>query len=212
MSVKYQFIVVSALLLSAGAHAQQISPAPPIDPEAAAAAKRVAIMVCASCHGHEGRSLQPKFPVLAGQHANYLLAQLQAFKTQTRGDPDALGYMWGMAGPLDDVLMSALADYYSRLTPEAGPAGDAAMMARGRQIYQSGDAAEGIPPCSACHGPNAHGTDQYPRLAGQHVQYLMKQLGSFRSNLRNVAIMHGVAQGLQAADMRAVATYLESLD
>jgi cytochrome c553 len=183
-----------------------------IDPEVATAAQRVAVTVCATCHGQGGRSVQPKFPTLAGQHANYLLAQLQAFKAQSRGDPDAVGYMWGMAGPLDDALMAALASYYSNQSPAAGEVGDATVMMRGQQIYQNGDAAAGVPPCAACHGPAAQGTDQYPRLAGQHVQYLLKQLGSFRSKLRNVAIMHGVAQGLQSSDMRAVATYLQSLD
>ena len=52
----------------------------------------------------------------------------------------------------------------------------------------------------------------YPRLAGQHVQYLMKQLRSFQNNLRNVAVMHGVAQGLKVHDMLAVSAYLQSLD
>jgi cytochrome c553 len=182
-----------------------------IDAETAAAARQLAITVCASCHGRQGRSEQPKFPVLAGQHADYLLAQLQAFKAQTRGDPDALGYMWGMAGPLDDALMAGLADYYSKQTPKRGSSANAAILARGRQIYQDGDSAAGVPPCAACHGPEAHGTDMFPRLAGQHAQYLVKQLRSFRNNLRNVAIMHGVAQGLQLGDMRAAATYLDSM-
>ncbi|HWW19367.1 MAG TPA: c-type cytochrome [Steroidobacteraceae bacterium] len=174
-------------------------------------AARVAVATCATCHGPRGQSVQPKFPVLAGQHANYLLAQLQAFRAQTRGDPDAIGYMWGMAGPLSDELMGALADYYSAQTSRRGEQGDAAQIARGRQIYQNGDSNAGIPPCAACHGSGAAGTDTYPRLAGQHVQYLLKQLRSFQNNMRNVAIMHGVAKGLNDADMRAVATYLQSL-
>jgi cytochrome c553 len=150
--------------------------------------------------------------VLAGQHANYLLAQMQAFKAQTRADPDALGYMWGMAAPLDDTMMAALADYYSRQSPRSGARGDTALIGRGMQLYQQGDSATGIPPCAACHGPSGEGTDMFPRLAGQHVEYLLKQLRSFQSNLRNVAIMHGVAQGLRGNDMLAVATYLQSLD
>ena len=174
-------------------------------------AERVAVGTCATCHGPRGHSLSPKFPVLAGQHANYLVAQLQAFKAQTRGDSDALGYMWGMAAPLNDELMASLADYYSRQAPMAGPTGAAALIARGQDIYQKGDPAAGVPPCGACHGPGAAGTDDYPRLAGQHVQYLIKQLRSFQNNMRNVAVMHGVAQGLQLNDMEAVATYLQSL-
>jgi cytochrome c553 len=206
LTMKPWLIIAFLAALPAVTRAQEL------DASAAAAARQVAITVCATCHGPAGRSAQPKFPVLAGQHANYMLAQLQAFKAQSRGDPDAVGYMWGMAAPLDQALMTGLADYYSRQAVGAGAAGDAATMQRGRQIYETGDAAVGIPPCAACHGPQAHGTDQYPRLAGQHVQYLMKQLRSFRSNLRDVAVMHGVAQGLRVSDMRAVATYLESLD
>ncbi len=183
------------------------------EPDAATrlAAERVAVGTCANCHGFQGRSIAPKFPVLAGQKAQYLLAQLHAFKAQTRGDPDALGYMWGMSAPLEEPLMTALADYYSQQRPAAGERGDARLIARGQAIYQHGDAAQGIPPCAVCHGPMAAGTDMYPRLAGQHVQYLMKQLRSFQNNLRDVAIMHGVAQGLKERDMRAVSDYLQSL-
>lgn len=183
-----------------------------IDAATRLAAERIAVGTCAACHGWKGYSIAPKFPVLAGQHANYLLAQLQAFKGQTRGDPDALGYMWGMAAPLDANIMAALADYYSRQASRAGESGDPKLIARGKTLYQNGDLAEGIPACLACHGPLAAGTDTNPRLAGQHVQYLMKQLRSFQNSLRDVAIMHGVAQSLKVDDMLAVSTYLQSLD
>ena len=182
-----------------------------IDPAMAQAARQVAVSTCATCHGPQGRSIAPKFPMLAGQHANYLAAQLKAFKAQTRGDPDALGYMWGMAAPLGDDMIAALAAYYSAQSPGRGEHGDAGEIARGAGIYANGVAAEGIPPCISCHGPGAAGTDDFPRLAGQHAQYLLKQLHSFQNNLRNVAVMHGVAQGLQGKDMHAVAAYLESL-
>lgn len=201
------------LVSVAGASLLGLSVANAQDTDAAnrAAAERVAIGTCATCHGPQGHSYSPKFPVLSGQHAKYLVAQLQAFKAQTRGDPDALGYMWGMAAPLGDEQMAALADYYSRQIPVAGPTGAAALITRGKDIYQNGDSAAGVPPCAACHGPAAAGTDDYPRLAGQHVQYLIKQLRSFQNNMRNVAVMHGVAQGLQRDDMEAVGTYLQSL-
>jgi len=177
----------------------------------AAAAERIAVGTCAACHGPRGHSYSPKFPVLAGQHATYLVTQLQGFRAQTRGDPDALGYMWGMAAPLDDSMITGLADYYAAQVPRHGPAGNPALLARGKSIYENGDAAQGVPPCAACHGADAAGTDTYPRLAGQHVQYLVKQLRSFQNNMRNVAVMHGVARGLQVADVEAVATYLQSL-
>ena len=199
-------VSVTAALLFAGA-----SLADEISAEARAAAQQVAVSTCATCHGPQGRSVVPKFPTLAGQHAGYLAAQLQAFKAQTRADPDALGYMWGMAAPLSDEMITALAAYYSAQAPGAGSSGDAAAVARGAGIYTNGIAADGIPACTACHGPGAVGTAEFPRLAGQHQQYLLKQLRSFQNNLRNVAVMHGVAQGLKIDEIRDVAAYLQSL-
>ena len=175
------------------------------------AAERVAITTCATCHGPQGHSFNQKFPVLAGQHADYLIKQLQAFKSQTRGDADALGYMWGMAAPLDDAMMTALADYYSKQTPIGGDNKNSALIAHGKDLFDHGNAKESIPPCGACHGANAAGTDMFPRLAGQHAQYLIKQLRSFQSNMRDMAVMHGVAKQLQLSEMQGVAAYLQSL-
>jgi len=120
-----------------------------------AAAARVAVGTCASCHGPQGHSYSPKFPVLAGQHASYLVTQLQAFRAQTRGDADAVGYMWGMSAPLDDAMMAALADYYGKQTPRAGPTGEPGLLARGKDIYQNGDSGQvcrPVPPATA-QGP-----------------------------------------------------------
>jgi cytochrome c553 len=182
------------------------------EPDAAsmAYARQLAIGVCGTCHGTHGNSTQPKFPRIAGQNANYLASQLRAFRTQTRGDPDALGYMWGMAGQLDDTTIDALAKYYSGQRAEPVRKRDSALATRGREIYEHGIASEGVPACASCHGADAHGTGDYPRLAGQHAQYVLKQLGSFQSNMRNVAIMHGVAQNIREAEMAAVAAYLEA--
>jgi cytochrome c553 len=182
-----------------------------VDPALKSAAQHVAVTVCATCHGPLGRSSTPMFRVRAGQHAGYLVAQMKAFKAQTRGDPDALGYMWGMAAPLDDEMIGALADYYSTQAPARGRTANTADIARGADIFTNGVAAAGIPPCVSCHGANAAGTDDFPRLAGQHAQYLLKQLHSFQSNLRNVAVMHGVASELKTPEMTAVAAYLQSL-
>lgn len=175
------------------------------------AALRVAVTTCATCHGSQGRAISPKFPNLAGQHADYLVTQMKNFKSHTRGDPDALGYMWGMAAPLDDALITAIAAYYSTQRPALGTAGNPASIARGQDIYINGVASAGIPACAACHGSTATGTDQFPRLAGQSAQYLIKQLRSFQNNLRDVAIMHGVASGLKINQMEDVAKYLNSL-
>ena len=209
---------VPAVLVLIGAIAAAGSSARAAEPEAAAQidaatqthAQRIAVTVCGTCHGPQGNSTQPKFPRLAGQHANYLANQLKAFRSQSRGDPDALGYMWGMAAELDDDTIAALAAYYAAQKPEAGPRADQAAVSRGREIYEKGITAEGVPACSSCHGADAHGTQDYPRLAGQHEQYVLKQLGSFQSNMRNVAIMHGVALNLRSPEMQSVAAYLQS--
>ena len=181
------------------------------DAAAIDAGARIAIAVCASCHGPGGNSIQSKFPQLAGQHGSYTVAQLKAFKAQTRGDPDAMAYMWGMAAQLDDATINALARYYETQQSRPGRSGDAAVMARGREIYVNGVAMKAFQPCGTCHGANAEGTNDFPRLAGQHAQYILKQLNSFQVNLRDVAVMHGVAKGLKPAQMDDVAAYLQAL-
>jgi cytochrome c553 len=195
----------TVLLSVAGAAARADQP----DPVTRAYAQKVAITVCGTCHGPRGNSTQPKYPRLAGQSANYLAAQLKAFRAQTRGDPDAVGYMWGMASQLDDDTIEALAAYYAAQKAEPSASGTSATISRGREIYAQGVVAQGVPACGSCHGPDAHGLQNFPRLAGQHAQYVLKQLASFQSNMRNVAIMHGVAQNLNLGDMDAVAAFLE---
>jgi cytochrome c553 len=180
------------------------------DPALQLRAEKVAITVCGTCHGKTGTNTEPKFPVLAAQNANYLVAQLKAFHAQSRGDPDAIAYMWGMAAELDEPSMTALAGYYSAQKPQVGMAANPSVINTGKEIYEHGVASAGVPACSVCHGPDAHGLKEFPRLAGQHAQYILKQLASFQSNMRNVAIMHGVARNLRVPEMNAVAAYLEA--
>ncbi|MFI4885708.1 MAG: c-type cytochrome [Steroidobacterales bacterium] len=174
-------------------------------------AEDTAIGVCGTCHGPDGNSINPMFPRLAGQHANYLARQLKSFKEQTRGDPYAIGYMWGMASGLSDETIDALAQYYAGQKAGPGKNHDAATVARGRDIYEHGIPSQGVPACAACHGPDARGNDMFPRLAGQHAEYVLQQLASFQNNMRKIAVMHGVAQNLRTPEMEAVADYLESL-
>ncbi|HUL46761.1 MAG TPA: cytochrome c, partial [Steroidobacteraceae bacterium] len=99
----------AALLTMAAPGARADEP----DALARAHAQRIAITVCGTCHGPDGNSMNPKYPRLAGQNANYLAAQLKAFRAQSRGDSDAIGYMWGMASQLDDATITALAEFYA---------------------------------------------------------------------------------------------------
>jgi cytochrome c553 len=205
--MKHMTVIAGAMLLACAAGG---TAAAEVDALTKARAERLAIGVCGTCHGPRGNSEQPKYPRLAGQSANYLAAQLHAFKTQTRGDPDAIGYMWGMAANLDDPVIDALAAYYAAQSPRTGRASAAATMSRGKEIFTQGIESASVPACATCHGPDAHGLADFPRLAGQHAQYILKQLKSFHSNLRDVAVMHGVAQGLKTTEMQAVAAFLQA--
>ncbi len=172
---------------------------------------RLASQVCANCHGPHGDSISPAFPRLAGQNAAYIEAQLKSFKDQTRGDAYAQAYMWGMVAQLDEDTMKRLAVYYAAEKPNPGRPGDPANMAQGQHIFDSGIAASGIPPCASCHGANAQGKDAIPRLAGQHPEYLVKQLVAFKSLQRgNAPVMHVVTDKMTLEQMRAIADYAAS--
>ena len=82
------------------------------------------IDTCGTCHGVNGRSVSPTFPNLAAQTAPYIEAQLHAFKDQSRADPDAQAYMWGMASQLSDPMISALAGYFAAQPPRRRKAGE----------------------------------------------------------------------------------------
>jgi cytochrome c553 len=175
------------------------------------AAEKLATETCANCHGVGGRSTAPTFPRLAGQQAAYLEAQLKAFRDQTRGDPDAIAYMWSMASQLSDSAISALADYFARQRPAEGSKASSTAIAAGREIYEKGVAAQQIPACETCHGKGAVGAGPFPRLAGQHAPYLFKQMLVIQSVLRTAPVMHGIVKDLTPAQMQQVAAYLGSL-
>jgi cytochrome c553 len=175
------------------------------------AALKSTIDNCATCHGAKGRSVSPTFPSLAAQQAPYIELQLKAFKDQSRADPDAQAYMWGMASRLSDATISALAGYYS--TQPAAPArgGDSTRIAQGKSLFEEGVPARQIPPCASCHGAHAEGNAVFPRLAGQHAPYLFKQLLVIQSVLRTAPVMHGVIKDLTKDQMQAVVAYLASI-
>jgi cytochrome c553 len=167
--------------------------------------------VCSACHGPEGHSVSPVFPNLAGQQPAYIILQLEAFRGHVRGDPNAQAYMWGMASQLNDETMKALADYYSAQKPAQVKAGDPALMAEGEKIYTHGIPTQGVPACASCHGASAEGTGAFPRLGGQHVDYLVAQLLGFQSGVRaNAPIMLTVVRSMSPEQMEAAATYAAS--
>lgn len=183
-----------------------------VTPDAQHAAAKTAAEVCGSCHGLNGRSISPTFPNLAGQTVPYIETQLKAFKDQSRADPDAQAYMWGMAAQLSDGAISGLAAYFAG-QPPAPPskAGDPALIAKGKRLFEEGVPARQIPPCASCHGSHAEGQAVFPRLAGQHAPYLLKQLLVIQNVLRTAPVMHGVIKDLTRDQMQSVVAYLESI-
>jgi cytochrome c553 len=165
------------------------------------------VHVCTSCHGFDGRSISPTFPNLAGQQANYIVAQLTAFRDHKRADPHAQTYMWGMAGHLSDAMIHGIAAYFSAQKPEVAAPGSPALMAAGEQIYRHGIPSKQVPACQACHGVHGQGMSTIPRLAGQHPGYIEKQLEYFASNARQNPIMHQNAKNLTPVEIQAVANY-----
>ena len=170
---------------------------------------QLAHTVCETCHGVGGSSMSSLFPRLAGQQAPYLEAQLKKFRARTRGNPQAQAYMWGIAGPLRDYQITELARFFSSNPPAAGiPSSSPEQVARGKVIFENGIEATNVPACNACHGENAEGNDTIPRLAGQHVDYLMRQIVAFRTETRKSGVMHPNAENLTDAEAEAVAEYL----
>lgn len=181
-------------------------------PAAQQTAEKFAGKTCAPCHGAGGRSTLSPFPNLAAQSATYLEAQLTAFRDQTRADPDAQAYMWGLASQLDDTRISALAAYYAAQAPARGQPGDAKLTAQGKTIFEKGAPEKAIPACNVCHGAKAEGKGIYPRLAGQHAPYLLKQILLIQNASRVAPVMHGLVKNLTRDEMLAVTTYLASID
>ncbi len=186
--------------------------APPLQAQEADAG-RLATQVCASCHGPRGDSISPAFPKISGQRAEYLESQLKAFRDRTRADPMAQAYMWGMTSQLSDDSIKRLAVFYAGQKPASGKRGNAKLVQSGRAIYEGGIPEAKVQACITCHGKNAEGNTMFPRLAGQHAEYLVKQLVLFKNSLReggNAPIMHGITTGMSFEQMQAVAAYLMS--
>ncbi|HTS54906.1 MAG TPA: c-type cytochrome [Burkholderiales bacterium] len=172
---------------------------------------QLATQVCTNCHGPRGDGLSPAFPRLAGQQPAYLEAQLIAFRDHSRGDPTAIAYMWGMTSQLDNPTIRQLASYYAAQSPVPGVPGDQTLMAKGKAIYEQGLTDEGVPACTSCHGADAEGKDNIPRLGGQYQPYLVKQLAYFKSELRgNAPVMHAVTYKMSVEQMEAVTVYAAS--
>jgi cytochrome c553 len=187
--------------------AQGAAPAPAAKPDLEKG-KQVAATVCAACHGPDGNSPTPVNPVLAGQHAEYIAAQLAAFKAGTRVNP----IMTGMSSMLTPDDMRNVGAWFASQTPKPSAAKDKELAARGQQIWRGGIKQGNVPACAGCHGAAGAGIPtQYPRLAGQYSELTLAWLKGYASGTRAHPTMAGVASRMTEADMKAVAEYIAGL-
>lgn len=171
---------------------------------------------CQGCHGPDGNSLGPDWPNLAEQHADYLSKQLHNFQSGARKDPT----MTGMAATVNDEDIKDITAYFSgqKINREAiaGEEFDPQLLLVGKKIYKGGNLYSGVPACAGCHGSNGVGNapGKFPRLDGQNITYVTKQLKDFAAATRSNdprAIMQNIAARLSDKEITAVATYIRSL-
>lgn len=166
---------------------------------------------CAACHGADGNSPGGQWPKLAGQHASYIVKQLQDYKSGAREN----AIMSGMAAALSEQDMQDLAAYYSSQQTKYGTA-DPAYVALGEAIYRAGIKETGVPACMACHGPAGKGNPaaNYPALAGQHAEYTETQMQLWKTEARandQNAVMRTIAGPMTNEQIKAVSSYLQGL-
>jgi cytochrome c553 len=166
---------------------------------------------CVACHGPTGNSPNPEWPNIAGQHAPYILKQLQAFKSGARQNP----LMTPIAMTLSEDDMADLAAYF--VTQQAaGLEADPGKVALGQRLYRGGDMTANVAACIACHGPRGNGnpTALYPAIHGQHATYTAAQLRAYRAGTRQTdqnQIMRDVVRTMSDEQIDAVAAYVQGL-
>ena len=170
--------------------------------------------VCAACHGADGNSTDPQYPKLAGQHAAYIEHQLLSFQSGKRSN----SIMSGMAGMLSKQDIANVAAYLSQQKTSPGPV-DTDQAALGKSIYDDGVAAVSLPACESCHGPEGLGDSAklYPRIAGQHAQYVVQVLTGWHNGQAwgdgpHAKLALSVGQKLTVEQIHAIAAYVQGLN
>jgi cytochrome c553 len=173
-------------------------------------AKTIVTEVCAACHGMDGNSTIPIFPKLAGRHPEYLVRELTQFVSSYRKND----IMTPIAAALNPDDFKALGEYFGAQKPTSGEVLDKKAAAIGMKLYQDGDEEKGVPSCAGCHSTDGAGSKRFPRLAGQHREYLIEQMYNFRTDKRNYGaarLMRDVSKRMSDDEIRAVAEYLTGL-
>ncbi len=169
---------------------------------------------CAACHAVDGNSVVGFYPRLAGQNPDYLLQQLNMFKGSDGHPP--LRHSPSMEPEVADLSeddIRALATYYSAQVPKNSEPVTAATPALGQKVYTAGSEA-GAPACIACHGANGAGVlGAFPRLAGQHPEYVETELRNYKEGRRGGKgkAMTTIGPLLSNDEIRAVSAYVSAL-
>lgn len=170
---------------------------------------------CVACHGVDGNAQIPMYPKLAGQHENYLLKTLLAYKALATPDsPDATHksanaqIMYTQIMNLSEKDLEDLAAFYSSQKMAKGQT-QPNYYELGRKLYMGGDLERGIPACAACHSPTGLGNELalYPKLSGQNSEFIKAQLMAFKNDERINEMMQIVAKKMSEAEMEAVSSY-----
>jgi cytochrome c553 len=207
------FALVASSLVSIASANETVAPAKP-DPVKGEAlysngdAAR-GLVACVSCHGAAGNSTISVNPKLSGQHEAYVVKQLNDFTTPARNN----AVMSTFAKMMNADDMKNVAAYLSTQKPKAGAAKNKDIVELGKAIYRGGIAEKNVPACAGCHSPTGAGIPaQFARLAGQHQDYTVAQLTSFRTGARkNSPQMVTIAKRMSDDEMKAVADYVAGL-
>jgi cytochrome c553 len=180
-----------------------------IAPARAGDIERPGVRNCTWCHGTsaQGYTVAPR---LAGQRPQYIESQILSFREHTRDNPLSRQYMWSAVAALSPHAAHDLALYFATLTPRAANDGDRSLSARGRTIYIEGIPEANIVSCYACHGPNAEGVRDIPRLGGLTYFYLKSRLQQWGEGYHSGpgSPMPMVARHLGPEEIEALASYL----
>jgi cytochrome c553 len=177
-------------------------------PDLAKGAEKFAA-VCVACHGVDGNSGAVENPKLAGQHPEYLVKQLQEFKSGKRKN----AVMQGFATMLSDEDMRNISFWAAGQKAKPGFAKDKDLVTLGERIYKGGIADRQVAACAGCHSPTGAGIpSQYPRLAGQHADYVAASLRGYRDGTRNNNLqMTQNAAKMNDREIKAVSDYIAGL-
>jgi cytochrome c553 len=172
------------------------------------------IEYCSICHGMSGQGYRGASPIprLAGQQVEYIENQLAAFIEHRRDNI----FMYNVAHVLAPEMRAALAKHFHELNPKPTASAPKELVPAGKKIFEEGLPEANVPPCASCHGPDAKGNGQFPRLAGQSYAYIQKALATWDkvrgrdpAKPDTSAIMQPIAHGLTAPQISAVAAYLD---